>query len=122
MNNVASSSRPPVAARKHTQKTVHGCTLVDDYAWLREKEDPEVLAWLEAENAWCRHVFAGTEDLQKQLYEEMVSHLKETDISVPFRDRDYWYYSRTEEGKQYEIFCRRQGTPQAPEAPEEILL
>ena len=114
--------RPPVAARRHTERTVHGHMLVDDYAWLREKENPEVLAYLEAENAWCQHVMAGTEDLQKQLYDEMRSHIKETDVSVPFRDREYWYYQRTEEGKQYEIYCRKRGTPEGPTGEEEILL
>ena len=113
---------PPLAARKHTERTVHGHKLVDDYAWLQEKDDPAVLAYLEAENAWCSAVMAGTEDLQKQLYEEMLSHIKETDVSVPFRDRQYWYYSRTEQGKQYEIYCRKRGTAEAPEGEEEILL
>ncbi len=80
--------------------TTHGCG---------RKRDPEVVAYLEAENAWCQHVMAGTEDLQKQLYDEMRSHIKETDVSVPFRDREYWYYQRTEEGKQYEIYCRKRG-------------
>lgn len=116
------AGQPPVAARKHTERTVHGHTLVDDYAWLREKENPETIAYLEAENAYCVEVFAGTEDLQKQLYEEMRSHIKETDVSVPFREREYWYYSRTEEGKQYEIFCRKSGTADAPEGEEEVLL
>jgi len=116
------ATRPPVAARRHTERTVHGHTLVDDYAWLREKDDPEVMAYLEAENAWCAQVMAGTEELQKQLYEEMRSHIKETDVSVPFRDRDYWYYQRTEEGKQYEIYCRKRGTAERPEGEEEILL
>ena len=116
--------QPPVAARKHTERTVHGHTLVDDYAWLREKDNPEVMAYLEAENAWCSAVMAGTEDLQKQLYEEMLSHIKETDVSVPFRDREYWYYSRTEQGQQYEIYCRKRGADgrEAPEGDEEILL
>jgi oligopeptidase B len=117
---------PPVAARRHTERTVHGHTLVDDYAWLQEKENPEVTAYLEAENAWCSRVMAGTEDLQKQLYDEMLSHIKETDISVPFREREYWYYSRTEQGKQYEIYCRKRGAGNgagpAPDAQEEILL
>ncbi|MGA8162845.1 MAG: S9 family peptidase [Acidobacteriaceae bacterium] len=116
------SAQPPVAAQKHTERTVHGHTLVDDYAWLREKESPEVLAYLEAENAYCGQVVAGTEDLQKQLYEEMLSHIKETDVSVPFREGRHWYYSRTEQGKQYEIFCRKQGTPEEPTGEEEILL
>ena len=114
--------QPPVAARKHTERTVHGHTLVDDYAWLRDKDNPEVMAYLEAENAYCTEVMTGTEDLRKQLYEEMLSHIKETDISVPFREREYWYYSRTEQGRQYEIFCRRRGTAEGPEGEEEILL
>ncbi len=117
---------PPVAARRHTERTVHGHTLVDDYVWLREKENPEVTAYLEAENAWCSAVMAGTGDLQKKLYDEMLSHIKETDISVPFREREYWYYSRTEQGKQYEIYCRKRdagnGAGPAPDAREEILL
>ncbi|MGB6870258.1 MAG: S9 family peptidase, partial [Acidobacteriaceae bacterium] len=74
------------------------------------------------ENAYCGQVVAGTEDLQKQLYEEMLSHIKETDVSVPFREGRHWYYSRTEQGKQYEIFCRKQGTPEEPTGEEEILL
>ena len=114
--------QPPVAARKHTERTVHGQTLVDDYAWLRDKDNPEVMAYLEAENAYCTEVMTGTEDLRKQLYEEMLSHIKETDISVPFREREYWYYSRTEQGRQYEIFCRRRGTAEGPQGEEEILL
>ena len=114
--------QPPVAPRKHTERTVHGHTLVDDYAWLREKENPEVVAYLEAENAYCTQIMAGSEELQKQLYDEMLSHVKETDVSVPFRDRGYWYYSRTEQGQQYEIFCRKRGTQEAPEGDEEILL
>ncbi len=109
-------------ARRHTARTLHGHTLVDDYAWLREKENPEVVAYLEAENAYCGQVMAGTEELQKQLYDEMLSHIKETDVSVPFRDREYWYYSRTEQGMQYEIFCRKRGTAEAAEGDEEILL
>jgi len=122
MGSTETATQPPVAARRHTERTVHGHTLVDDYAWLQEKENPEVIAYLEAENAWYAQVMAGTEDLQKQLYEEMRSHIKETDISVPFRDRDYWYYSRTEEGKQYEFFCRKRGTAEGPTGEEEILL
>jgi oligopeptidase B len=122
MGSTETATQPPVAARRHTERTVHGHTLVDDYAWLQEKENPEVIAYLEAENAWYAQVMAGTEDLQKQLYEEMRSHIKETDISVPCRDRDYWSYSRTEEGKQYEFFCRKRGTAEGPTGEEEILL
>lgn len=115
-------TKPPVAERKHTERALHGHTLVDDYAWLRQKEDPAVAAYLEAENAYTAATMAGTEELQKQLYAEMLSHIQETDVSVPFRDGDYWYYVRTEEGKQYETFCRKRGTVEAPTGEEEIIL
>ena len=115
---------PPVADRRHTEKTIHGYTLVDDYAWLRERENPEVIAYLEAENAYTAAVLEPTAELQKTLYSELVSHIKETDVSVPFRDGSYWYYSRTEEAAQYPIFCRKPGSPDAPDpdAPEQITL
>ncbi len=115
---------PPVAPVHHTETTLHGHTLVDDYAWLRERDNPQVIAYLEAENAWTSAVLEPTADLQKTLYAEMVSHIKETDVSVPFRDGDYWYYSRTEEGAQYPIFCRKPGSPEAPDAnaPEQVIL
>jgi oligopeptidase B len=116
------SAVPPTAARRHTERTLHGHTLVDDYAWLREKESPEVLAYLEAENAYSTAEMSGTEPLQKQLYGEMLSHIQETDVSVPFRDGIWWYYSRTEQGRQYEIYCRRSGTPEQPQGEEEIIL
>ena len=129
------SAKPPVAERKHTERVVHGHTLVDDYAWLatptskldgdpglRGKDDPAVVAYLEAENAYTAEAMAGTEELQKRLYEEMLSHIQETDVSVPFRDGEYWYYSRTEEGKQYETYCRKRGTAEGPTGEEEIVL
>jgi oligopeptidase B len=122
MSSEIRSAKPPVAARKHAERVVHGHTLVDDYAWLREKENPEVAAYLEAENAYTAAAMAGTEELQKQLYAEMLSHIQETDVSVPFRDREYWYYSRTEEGQQYETFCRKRGTPEGPQGDEESVL
>jgi oligopeptidase B len=116
------NANPPVAAPRHTERVVHGHTLVDDYAWLRDKDSPEVLAYLEAENAYCAATLAGTEALQKQLYDEMLSHIQETDVSVPFLDGAWWYYSRTEKGKQYEIYCRRSGTAEEPQGEEEIIL
>jgi oligopeptidase B len=99
--------------------TFHGHRLTDDYAWLREKTSPEVIAFLEQENAYTRAVMKPTEDLQAKLYDEMLSHIKETDISVPFRDKDYFYYSRTEQGAQYPIYCRKHGSL---EAEEEVIL
>ena len=82
---------PPAAAVHHTEKTLHGHTLVDDYAWLRERESPEVIAYLEAENAYTNEAMEPTQALQKTLYDEMVSHIKETDVSVPFREGAFWY-------------------------------
>ncbi len=119
---------PPVAAIRHTEKTMHGHTLVDDYAWLRDRQNPEVTAYLEAENAYCAEVMEPTKALQKTLYDEMVSHIKETDVSVPFREGAYWYYSRTEQGAQYPIYCRKKAAPATEDQlpgdaiPEEIVL
>ncbi|MBT9330371.1 S9 family peptidase [Paracidobacterium acidisoli] len=119
--------QPPVAAIRHTETRLHGHTLVDDYAWLRERENPEVIEYLEAENAYCSASLAATEPLQKRLYDEMLSHIKETDVSVPFRSGGFWYYSRTEQGLQYSIQCRKVAgsiSASAPDslAPEEIIL
>jgi oligopeptidase B len=115
---------PPVAPKQHTGIQLHGTTLTDDYAWLRDKENPEVTAYLEAENAYADAVMAPLADLREDLYKEMLSHIKQTDISVPFRDGDWWYYSRTEEGLQYGIHCRKRGSAAGPykDAPEQVIL
>lgn len=115
---------PPVARRQPTSTTLHGVTLTDDYAWLRQKEDPEVLAYLQAENAYAEAQTAALAPLREQLYQEMLSHIKQTDVSVPYRDGAWWYSTRTEEGLQYAIHCRRPGTAAGPDpdAPEEVLL
>lgn len=115
---------PPVAPKHHTQIQLHGTTLTDDYAWLRDKENPEVTAYLEAENTYADAVMAPLADLREELYKEMLSHIKQTDISVPFRDGDWWYYSRTEEGLQYGIHCRKRGSAEGPDsdAPEQVIL
>ena len=115
---------PPVAPKKHTEAQLHGTTLTDDYAWLRDKDNPEVTAYLEAENAYADAVMAPLADLREELYKEMLSHIKQTDISVPFRDGDWWYYSRTEEGLQYGIHCRKRGGAEGPDsgAPEQVIL
>jgi len=110
---------PPIACVKHTETTVHNHTLIDDYAWLREKTSSEVVAYLEAENTYTDALMKPTEAVQKTLYDEMVSHIKETDESVPFRDGDYFYYSRTEQSRQYGIHCRKKGSL---DAAEEIIL
>jgi oligopeptidase B len=115
---------PPIARKEHKETKLFGVTLTDDYAWLRDKENPDVTAYLEAENAYAEAVMAPLAGLREQLYQEMLSHIKQTDISVSYRDGDWWYYSRTEEGLQYGIFCRKRGGPAGPDgdAAEEILL
>jgi oligopeptidase B len=111
----AAGQSPPVAAiRPHTD-TLHGDVRVDNYAWLRERTDPEVISYLEAENAWTAAGMRHTEALQARLYQEMLGRIKQTDLSVPAFDRGWWYYSRTEEGKNYPAYARRRDTLQAPE-------
>src|SRR5262249_42716177 len=90
----------------------------DDYPWLRDRQDPAVLTYLEAENGYARAMLEPYKALEEKLYEEMVGRIKQTDLTVPYRDRGFWYYSRTEEGKQYSIYCRKRGTL---EAAEEVL-
>ncbi|HEY4959585.1 MAG TPA: S9 family peptidase [Terriglobales bacterium] len=111
--------KPPVAKIIHTEKTVNGKQLVDDYAWLRERSNPEVKALLEAENAYAEYVMKPTEARQKKLYDEIVSHIKESDDTVPFLKDGYFYYTRTEKGKQYYQLCRKKGSL---DAPEQIIL
>jgi oligopeptidase B len=86
---------PPIARKIHTEIKRHGIVLPDDYAWLRDKENPEVTAYLDAENAYADAVMAPLAGLRETLYEEMLSHMKQTDISVPYRDGAWWYYTRT---------------------------
>jgi oligopeptidase B len=112
-------NQPPVAPRVKHREVHHGETVVDDYFWLREKSDPKVARYLEAENAYTGHATAGLKPFSDALYKEMLARIKQTDLSVPVRRGDYLYYTRTEEGKQYPIQCRRKGTMQAP---EEVLL
>ena len=103
---------------------MHGVVLVDDYAWLRDKENLDVTAYLDAENAYADAVTAPLAGLREELYQEMLSHVKQTDISVPYRDGGWWYYTRTVEGSQYGIHCRKRGGPSEPDAgaTEEVVL
>jgi oligopeptidase B len=98
---------------------VNGHKMVDNYFWLRDKPNPEVRAYLEAENVYTDAVMKPTEGFQKKLYEEMLSRVKETDVEVPYKEGDYFYYVREEAGKQYGIRCRRKGSM---DAPEEIVI
>ncbi|HSR90710.1 MAG TPA: S9 family peptidase [Gemmatimonadales bacterium] len=111
----ASPQDPPVARQIPKVDTLHGEVRVDDYFWLREKTNPEVTAYLEAENAYTTQKMKHTEALQDKLYQEMLGRIKETDLSVPMFDTGWWYYSRTEQGKNYPIFCRKRGSLSAPE-------
>ena len=114
----AAVPKPPMAEKKTKTTNIHGETLVDDYFWLREKNNPHVITYLEAENAHTDAVMKPTEALQEKLYKEMVGHIKETDQTVPYRFGNYFYYSRTEQGKQYPTYCRKAGL----DGKEEIIL
>jgi oligopeptidase B len=115
---------PPIARMDHTETRLHGEVLADDYTWLRDKENPEVKAYLDAENAYAEDDTAALAELRDTLYTEMLSHIKQTDVSVPFRDGSWWYYTRTEEGLQYGINCRKRGDDAGPvkDATEEAVL
>ena len=110
---------PPSAPKRPHVHELHGERREDPYAWLRDKADPAVTAYLEAENAYAEAVMAPITEFREKLYTEMLGRIQQTDLSAPSRDGAYWYYSRTEEGKQYAIHCRKRGTL---EAPEEVLL
>src|ERR1044072_5560172 len=118
-NGGAGAPQPPMAEKKTKTTNIHGTTLVDDYFWLREKTNPAVMAHLKAEDEYAQAMMKHTAALQEKLYNEMLNHIKQTDTQVPFRWGNYFYYTRTEEGKQYPIYCRKKGST---DAPEEIVL
>jgi oligopeptidase B len=108
---------PPVAKIVPHSMTVRDDTRVDNYFWLRDRQDPDTIAYLEAENAYTKEKLYHTEALQATLYAEMLGCIQQTDLSVPVKRDEYFYYTRTEEGKQYAIHCRKKGA-----GPEEVLL
>ncbi|SPE32230.1 Protease 2 [Candidatus Sulfopaludibacter sp. SbA3] len=110
---------PPVAPIHPKVSVLHGDTRTDNYFWLREKTNPAVLEYLAAENAYTAAMMRPEEALQEQLYREILGRVKETDLSVPVRQGDYFYYTRTEKGRQYTIYCRKR---LSLEADEELLL
>src|SRR5262245_7629291 len=113
-------SPPPPAAKKVPRVTeLHGDKIVDNYYWLRDKKSEEVLNYLRAENAYTELMTSGWSGLPDRLYKEIIGRTKQTDLSVPYREGEWWYYTRTEEGKQYPIHCRRKGSM---ESAEEIFL
>ncbi|MFY9611804.1 MAG: S9 family peptidase [Blastocatellia bacterium] len=110
---------PPLAKKMPHTTEIHGYTLKDDYFWLREKMNPDVIKYLEEENAYTEETMKPTKELQETLYKEILGHIKQTDLSVPSRIGDYYYYSRTQEGQQYPYMCRKKGSL---DASEEVLL
>lgn len=121
VSNFAQSNalRAPMTEKKTKTTKIHDDTMIDEYFWLREKSNPQVIAHLEAENAYSEAVMKPTAALQDKLYKEMVGHIKETDVNVPYRWGGYFYYTRTEQGKQYPISCRKKGSL---DAKEEVVL
>jgi oligopeptidase B len=120
---------PPLAHQRPHTLIAHDHSRQDPWYWLREREDPDVIAYLEAENAYTEEVLAPLDDLRNALFEEMKARILETDMSVPARRGPWWYYGRSEEGKNYGIHCRRPARardelPPAgePGADEQILL
>jgi oligopeptidase B len=104
---ISADPNEPRAPRRPHKLVAHGDERIDDWFWLRDREDPEVIAYLEAENAYTKAAMAPTEDFQERLYAQIRSRIQETDISAPARKGPWWYYSRTVEGQQYAIHCRR---------------
>src|SRR5258708_35398298 len=102
---------PPAARRVPYDRTFHGDTFVDEYAWLAEKNDPETIAYLEAENAFTEAMTAGQAGLRNAIFGEIKARTQETDLSVPTRKGQWWYYTRTVEGMQYPVYCRRAVRP-----------
>lgn len=117
--NGTAAPKPPMAERKTKTTEIHGYKMVDDFFWLREKSNPAVKAYLEAENSYTEAAMKHTAALQEKLYNEMVGHIKETDENVPYRQGDYFYYSRTVKGMQYSIYARKKGST---DTKEEITL
>lgn len=106
---------PPIAEKKPHEMTIHGHTRTDDYFWLKERENPAVIKYLEDENDYTAAVLSDTEQFQEDLYREMRSRIKEDDESVPYKDNGYYYYTRYEEGKEYRLRCRKKESLEAEE-------
>jgi oligopeptidase B len=110
---------PPVAEKIKKELTVNGDTRIDNYYWMNDREDPKVIAYLKAENAYLDTMTHSSAKLRAKLYEEMKSRIMETDVSVPYLKEGYYYYSRYEQGKEYPVYCRKKGST---DAAEEIML
>jgi len=117
--NESARLQPPLAARRPVEHRLHGDLRIDDYEWLREKDNPEVIEHLEAENAYTKATLHPTEAFQEKLYQEMLSRLQQTDLTVPYQLRGYFYFTKTLEGKQYPLHYRQ---PESANSDEELLL
>jgi oligopeptidase B len=109
----------PIAKIVKKELTKHGDTRQDNYYWLNQRENPEVVSYLEAENAYAKSMMSHTDAFQEKLFKEMTGRIPQTDKSVPYLENGYFYYTRFEEGKEYPLYCRKKGTL---DAPEEIML
>src|SRR6056297_2475139 len=111
--------QPPDAEKKPKELTIHGDTRIDNYYWMNDRDNPEVIDYLKSENEYTKAALKPTEDLQDKLFKEMKSRIKEDDKSVPYKKNGYYYYVRYQEGKEYPLYCRKKGSL---DAKEEILL
>ena len=109
--------KAPLAEKKEKILTLHGHTRVDPWYWLRDREDSGVIRYLEEENAYTASMI--NPELEESLFTEMVGRIKQEDMTVPYLDNGYYYYTRYEEGEEYPIYCRKKGKP---DAAEEIML
>jgi oligopeptidase B len=118
-HQTSAEMKPPVAEKRPKELTNLGNTRIDNYFWINNREDPAVIDYLNAENAYTDAMMKDTKELQEKLYNEIVGRIKQTDESVPYLDNGYYYYTRFEEGKEYPVYCRKKGSL---ESVEEILL
>ncbi len=118
-NKKSQSMEAPLAKIEKKELTKNGDTRLDNYYWLNERENPEVVKYLEAENAYTKSMMSHTEALQDKLFNEIVGRIKQNDSSVPYLENGYYYYTRFEEGREYPVYCRKKSNL---DAPEEIML
>ncbi len=112
--------KPPVCKKIPKELTIHGDTRIDNYYWLNQRDNPEVIAYLEAENEYTRRVLEPVKPFEDELYDEIIGRIKQTDMSVPYKDNGYWYYVRYDEGKEYPLYCRKKKDLET--GTEEIML
>jgi oligopeptidase B len=113
------AKEPPIVRKEKKELTIHGDTRIDNYYWLNQKDNPEVIKYLVEENQYTEEVLGHTKQLQENIYNEILGRIKKNDQSVPYSDNGYYYYVRYEEGKEYPIYCRKKGNL---EAEEEVML